>query len=52
MKMNHCAYVFLFMPIPNALVATMIGISLFKIVVVLSVFLDNSNHHDISLLKT
>ena len=52
MKMNDCSDVFLFIPIPNALVATMIGISLFKIGVVLSVFLDNLNRHDISLLKT
>ena len=51
MKVNDSSDIFLFIPIPKALVATIIGISLFKIVVEQFDVLDNSNHHDKCLLR-
>ena len=50
MKMYDCTNIFLFIPIPKALVATITGMSLLKTVVELFDVPDNLNLHDIYLL--
>ena len=50
MKMYDCTNIFLFIPIPKALVATITGMSLLKTVVELFGVPDNLNLHDIYLL--